>query len=158
MNMFRDHFERVSAQRAGALPVAPAYAPSHATGHAPEPTGEVSAYRLLLVALGEDLRALSNIQSVERKIEAKRQMIERYRPWITGALAAKSGTQDEIVATMLVWSIDIAEWPLALDLAEHVLTKRMRCPNAIGARRARWWPRNSRRPGCAPNRPSIWDR
>jgi hypothetical protein len=51
-------------------------------------------YALLRAALGEDLRRLSQIQSVERKIAAKRGMIARYRDWITGARcrrAARAG-------------------------------------------------------------------
>jgi len=92
-----------------------------------------SEYRLLQMALGADLRALSNIQSVERKIEAKRIAIVRYEPWITGVLAGAkadkaAGAQDDIVVTMLVWAIDIARWPLALDLTAHVLTHGIALP------------------------------
>jgi len=85
-------------------------------------------YRLMLAALGNDLRQLHNIQSLERKIEAKRGMIDRYRDWLEGALAAESPAQDEIVTTMLVWSIDLAEWPLALNLARHALTHGLALP------------------------------
>lgn len=67
---------------------------------APMPTsGAVGQeYALLRAALGEDLRRLSQIQSVERKIAAKRGMIARYRDWITGALAAERPAQDEALS------------------------------------------------------------
>ena len=78
-------------------------------------------YQFLLAALGQDLSTLRNIQSIERKIAAKREMIGRYRPWVEGAMAGNAGTQDEIVGTVLVWSIDIADWALALPLAAYVL-------------------------------------
>ncbi|MFS0849631.1 phage terminase small subunit [Novosphingobium panipatense] len=91
---------------------------------APMPTeGPVaSEYQLLLAALGIDLNALRNIQSTERKIAAKREMIQKYRPWVEGAADAAAGAQDEIVSTIMVWAIDIQDWPLALKLAEYVST------------------------------------
>lgn len=120
---FRAHMERVSAAAAatgaqalsGGLPSA-------------ENGAGASEYRLMLVALGNDLRQLSNIQSLERKIEAKRGMIDRYIDWLKGALAAERPAQDEIVTTMLVWSIDIGNWPMALDLAEHVIAHGLQLP------------------------------
>ncbi len=87
-----------------------------------------SEYQLMLAALGVDLRALSNIQSIERKIEAKRGMIARYLPWVQGALQSETAAQDEIVTTMLIWALDLADWVLALELAEHVLTGMLALP------------------------------
>ncbi|CDO35836.1 phage terminase small subunit [Novosphingobium sp. KN65.2] len=80
-----------------------------------------SEYQLLLAALGQDLNTLSNTQSTERKIEAKCDMIANYRPWVEGAADAGAGAQDEIVSTMLVWAIDVQDWPLTLKLAHYVL-------------------------------------
>ncbi|WP_398501339.1 phage terminase small subunit [Variovorax sp.] len=97
---------------------------------APMPTdGPVaSEYQLLLAALGIDLNTLRNTQSTERKIEAKRTMIEKYRAWVEGAADASAGAQDEIVSTMMVWAIDINDWPLALKLAEYVLLAGINLP------------------------------
>jgi hypothetical protein len=94
----------------------------------PEDGPVASEYQQLLMALGQDLRRLGDIQSVEKKIEAKRGMIAAYLPWITGALEGKAGVQDEIVSTMLVWSIDIADWDLALGLAAYVLRHKIALP------------------------------
>ena len=111
---------RASLHRKLASQAAPRAA---AQGAAPMPeSGPVaSEYQLLLAALGVDLIQLRNIQSIERKIEAKREMITRYLPWIDGAISAENAAQDEIVSTMMVWSIDVGDWDLALRLAEHVL-------------------------------------
>ncbi|MYL96443.1 terminase [Novosphingobium sp. FGD1] len=87
-----------------------------------------SEYQLLLAALGIDLNTLRNTQSTERKIEAKRTMIEKYRAWVEGAADASAGAQDEIVSTMMVWAIDINDWPLALKLAEYVLLAGINLP------------------------------
>lgn len=100
---------------------------ANATSQRPGPSGfsegsqAAHEYRMLLIALGEDLRQLQSIQSVERKIEVKREMIERYRDWLTGAQQRKEAVQDDIVFHTMVWAMDISDWPLALDLATLVL-------------------------------------
>lgn len=116
MSLARRHRETTLARLASSQSVP-------VTGAAPMPEdGPVAhQYQMLLMSLGQDLRRLSNIQETARKIEAKRSMIATYRPWIEGALQRVAGTQDEIVSTMLVWAIDLAEWPLALDLSAYVL-------------------------------------
>lgn len=90
-----------------------------------------SQYQQLLEQLGEDMRSLSQIQSVERKIEAKRAMVGRYQAWVEGAMRAGrdgAAAEDEIVTTMLVWNIDIGNWIMALQLAVHVLTHNLPLP------------------------------
>lgn len=101
-----------------------------ATGAAAMPTeGPVaSEYQQLLAALQIDMNRLRQIQSTDRKIEAKRAMIGQYRAWIEGALAAEKPAQDEIVGNMLVWAMDIADWELALALASHVLAHDLALP------------------------------
>lgn len=92
---------------------------------------EATEYQLMLAQLGEDLRALSNIQSIERKIDTKRAMIVGYQAWVDGALRAGGegrATQDEIVTTMLVWYIDTADWIMALQVAVHVLSHGLALP------------------------------
>ncbi|MES2905063.1 MAG: phage terminase small subunit [Pseudomonadota bacterium] len=96
------------------------------------PTGPAATqYEQLREQLGEDMRSLSQIQSVERKIEAKRAMVGRYQAWVEGAMRAGrdgAAAQDEIVTTMLVWNIDIGNWIMALQLAVHVLTHNLPLP------------------------------
>ncbi|WP_343611135.1 phage terminase small subunit [Novosphingobium sp.] len=123
MSPARRTFARKMAAKAGKSAHArPGVLPAAEDGPA------ATEYELMRAALGNDLRQLSNTQSLEKKIELKRGMIERYRDWIEGALAAEKPAQDDIVTTMLVWSIDIAEWPLALDLARHVLDHGLTLP------------------------------
>lgn len=97
---------------------------------APMPTeGPVaSEYQQLLAVLQIDMNRLRQIESTEKKIDAKREMIGTYRPWIEGALASESPAQDEIMANMLVWSMDVADWDLALRLATHVVTNNLALP------------------------------
>lgn len=120
-SLARRHRERALAARAGQAS-APAI-----VGQAvamPE-TGEVaSEYRALYAVLQDNLRSLSDIQSIEGRNPIKREMAETFRAWVDGALAAGAdGTaaQDEIVAQMMIWAIDYRDFERALDIGEHVL-------------------------------------
>lgn len=97
---------------------------------APMPTeGPVaSEYQQLLAALQIDMNRLRQIESTGKKIEAKRDMIGTYRAWVEGALASETPAQDEIVANMLVWAMDVCDWDLAFRLATHVVTNDLALP------------------------------
>lgn len=114
-SLARASFQRKMAALAAGSPVDGAAPPMPTEGPA---AGE---YTQLLIALGNDLNQLRNIQATDRKVEAKRRMIEIYRAWAEGAADADAGTQDEVVATMLVWAIDIADWALTLKLGAYVV-------------------------------------
>lgn len=119
---------QASLQRKLAAASRPDAAPAGRAAPMPTDGPVASEYQLLLAALGIDLNTLRNTQSTERKIEAKRTMIEKYRAWVEGAADASAGAQDEIVSTMMVWAIDINDWPLALKLAEYVLLAGINLP------------------------------
>lgn len=88
-------------------------------------------YAAILEQLGEDLHRLSNTQSVELKVKTKAEMIGRYDDWVLGALVAGEdgkAAQDEVVATMLVWNIDVQNWTMALQIGAHVLTHGLSLP------------------------------
>lgn len=78
-------------------------------------------YDLQKARLGVDLRRLSEIQSVERKIELKRELLPQYREWIDGVLAADSGAEDVILGYAMIWAIDIGDYAYALPLIDYML-------------------------------------
>lgn len=80
-----------------------------------------NAYELQLVQLAEHRRQLKAIQSIERKVELKHKLLPLYDAWIDGSLAADHGAQDEVLTTLLVWHIDCASYPRALQIAEYAL-------------------------------------
>lgn len=123
MSLARRHREFVNAQMAAAKAPATGVAPPM-----PEDGPAASQYQLLLTALGEDLRQLQQIQSIEGKIERKRALIGRYRAWVDGAISADTAVQDEIVANILVWAIDIQDWPFAIAIAQHALAHGLALP------------------------------
>ena len=90
---------------------------------------EGSAYELMLAKLHADRRDLKNIQSVERKIEHKRKILPDYEPWVDGVLSAASPRQDDVVMTVLVWRIDVGDYPGALAIADYALRNRLTLPD-----------------------------
>lgn len=120
---------QASYQRKLAAAARPNNAPAAGTAAPMPEAGPVATeYQLLLATLGIDLNTLRNTQSTERKIEAKRAMIEKYRAWVEGAADAAVGAQDEIVAIIMIWAIDIQDWALALKLSEYVLLAGIELP------------------------------
>ncbi len=84
----------------------------------------------IMLRLTHDLRRLKEISSIEGKVEAKRGMLPDYRDWCDLRLAAgaaidgddlPSSGADDVLPTMMIWSIDTADWQRALELARHVL-------------------------------------
>lgn len=100
---------------------------------APMPkTGEsASEYRVLLAALHDDLRTLSEVQSITDRNPMKAEMAAKFLPWVKGALeagAAGKAAQDEIVVTIMIWAIDYRDIDFALDIAAHVLKHGLTLP------------------------------
>ncbi len=79
------------------------------------------AYLLIKAALIEDRRRLHDIQSIERKIDAKRSMLPAYQPYIEGVLQSGNGAQDDVLMTLMVWYLDVGDIASAIPIAEYAL-------------------------------------
>lgn len=118
---------RRRAQALAARAAVEAGAPT-ATGHAaamPETGEAASEYNALVAVLHDNLRSLSEIQSVTDRNPKKAQMARVFTPWVEGVLEAGTrgeAAQDEILVTMLIWAIDFRDIDRALDLADHAIT------------------------------------
>jgi len=88
-----------------------------------------SHHDLLLAQLVSHRRTLKDIQSVERKIEAKRGMVGDFDDWITATLAGDAGRADEIVTTMMIWHIDIGAYRRAFEIAAYVVRHGLELPD-----------------------------
>lgn len=141
MSLVRAHFQRTlasqmagnqaSAQAHGAPGgrIAPAPLPS-ARPTPPVPSAAKTAASLMALRLVHDLRALKDIQSIARKIEAKRRMLPEYAHWVAGLLAADAPAEgDDILPTIMVWQIDVGDFGAALPLIRHVLRHRLPLPS-----------------------------
>lgn len=116
MTLARRHWERSTAAAASA-----------AAG-AGEPIN-ASAYELQLAKLYEDKRRLKDVQSIERKIDIKRQILPDYSPWIEGVLEAGRGGQDAVLMTVMVWRIDTGDHYGALQIAAYALEHDLALPD-----------------------------
>lgn len=95
------------------------------------PSPAASEYELMLARLGVDLRRLKEIQSVERKIELKRELLPAYRPWIDGVLMSageSAGNQDDVFVQCMIWTLDIGAYDDALPMADYVLRHDLAMP------------------------------
>ncbi|MGL4921284.1 MAG: phage terminase small subunit [Aeromonas veronii] len=88
-----------------------------------------NAYELQLMQLAEHRRTLKGIQSIERKIDAKRTMLPVYKPWIDGLLAADSGGQDDVLVTVTLWHLDTGDLEGALPMADYVIRHGLSTPD-----------------------------
>jgi hypothetical protein len=93
-------------------------------------------YETRRAELGEDLRSLKEIQSIEAKIARKADLLPKYDDWCAGVLEAAAaaaaedkriGTDDILVQTM-VWAIDCADATRAVPRATAVIAHGMELP------------------------------
>lgn len=78
-------------------------------------------HELMLAQLHAHSRTLKDIQSVERKIEAKRKMLPDFAAYVDGVLQSDAGVQDPIITTLLVWHLDVGDWTNAMRLSEYCM-------------------------------------
>ena len=138
MSLARRHRDRILAAKtvasapAGGADATPAAVILPAAGVANGSPAQQAAAQVAL-RLTHDLRTLKEIRSIDRKIEAKRQMLPEYRPWVQGILAADTGVGTglaaEVVPTCMVWLIDVGDYDNALSLAEFVLRHKVPMPS-----------------------------
>lgn len=83
----------------------------------------------MLAQLHAHLRTLKSIQSVERKIDAKRTMLGDFDNYVDGVLEADAGAQDPVVTTLLVWHLDVGNWRQGLQLADYCLRHGLQLPD-----------------------------
>ena len=85
-------------------------------------------YEKMLHLLARHKKDLSNIQSMEKRAEYKKQILPDYLPWIEGALKAGTGKQDNVLMMWQVWAIDCGEYHLALEIADYAVHQQLKLP------------------------------
>lgn len=88
-----------------------------------------TAYELQMAQLYEFKKRLKDMQSMEGKAKLKATMLPEMAPYLDGVLAADAGTQDEVLMTALIWSIDAGEYRRALQLAEYAVRHNLKMPD-----------------------------
>ncbi|ATH13840.1 hypothetical protein CHL79_16105 [Delftia acidovorans] len=105
------HLARVLAEQQAALAAA-------ADPHGPM---QGSEHQLMLATLYAHKATLKNIKAVENKIAAKAKFLPDFDAYIDGVLQADAGAQDPVLVEVLVWQIDVGNWPRVLELADYAL-------------------------------------
>ncbi|HET9510011.1 MAG TPA: phage terminase small subunit [Sphingomonas sp.] len=117
MSLARRHQDRILAAQAASAPAA-------GSGLSAEMLAADRAAAQIALRLQHDLRRLKEIKALPRKIAAKREMLPEYAAWIEGLLAADqpdTGVAAEVLPTIMVWLIDVGDYPAALDLGRFIL-------------------------------------
>lgn len=109
--------------RVAAAETAPAPAAETHSG-----TPQERATAQINLRLQHDLRRLRDIQSIEKKIEAKREMLPHYAAWVDGLVAAGTGLEEDVLPTVMIWRIDTGDFAGAMVLVEHVLAHNVPLP------------------------------
>lgn len=98
-----------------------------ATATPSRPTGDT--FKLHEAAIIEDSRRLHDIESIERKVEAKREMLPHYEGYVQGVLEAGNGQQDDVLMTLMVWYLDVGDLKTGLDIAEYAVEHGLNTPD-----------------------------
>ncbi|WP_445620673.1 phage terminase small subunit [Kushneria sp. Sum13] len=107
VSSLRKHYERITAAQAAA--------------NAGDQVMHGDAYHLMHAQLFEDYRRLKSVQSVERKIEIKREILPNYAEYVAGVLDAGRGAEDEVLMRIMLWRIDVGDITGALPIARYAM-------------------------------------
>lgn len=118
MSLARAHMQRTVAAR-------------ESQAAAPSPEGVAlpgSLAEKMAALLAMHCATLKGLKSRTAKIEAKRDMLPDYAAYIDGVIAADGGAQDAVVPTVMLWRLDVADWPGALEIAAYALRHELAMP------------------------------
>lgn len=109
------HFQRVMAER-------------HGKAEDLSDTAR-TAHEQILHRMRMDMAALKKIQGEQAKAALKRQMLPNYEGWIEGTLEGNSGRQDEVITRLMIWAIDVRDYPLAARIGRYVIAHNLAMPD-----------------------------
>ncbi len=90
---------------------------------------EANQYELMLAKLADDKRRLKAIQSIEAKAKVKADLLPEYLPWVEGVLAGDQGVQDDVLMTVMVWSIDAGDLALGRRIGAYAIRHQLAMPD-----------------------------
>lgn len=92
----------------------------------------------MLEQLREHQRQLKAIQSIEKKIALKREILPTYAAWVQGWMTQSPVTHDEVALTVMLWLIDVGEYEQALYMADAAIKARLSLPERFKRTIATW--------------------
>jgi len=91
--------------------------------------GRSHTYNLLLLKLAEDKRALKAIESIDRKIALKHELLPYYVEWVNAVLQNGTGGADQVLMTVMLWRIDVGDFTGALEIGRYAITHNLNMPD-----------------------------
>lgn len=88
-----------------------------------------SSYELHYASLMEDMRALHDIESLQAKIERKRELLPKYEDYVAGVLEGGNGQQDDVIMNIMVWYLDTGQLEKGLDIVEYAVINGLATPD-----------------------------
>nr|WP_245157638.1 phage terminase small subunit [Brevundimonas sp. A19_0] len=85
-----------------------------------------------MLQLQEDQRRLKEIQSIERKIALKAELLPGYAGWIDGMIKAGKASAsplDQVFTALMAWRIDTGDIKGAMPMIEHALLNGLAMPD-----------------------------
>lgn len=85
----------------------------------------------VMLQLQEDQRRLKDIQSIERKIALKAELLPGYAGWIDGMIKAGKASAsplDQVFTALMAWRIDTGDIEGAMPMIEHALLNGLAMP------------------------------
>ncbi|MCY7297563.1 phage terminase small subunit, partial [Alteromonas sp. a30] len=87
-----------------------------------------SHYELMLAQLITHQRQLSQIQSIERRVSVKAELLAQYSGYVDGIIAANAGAQDDVLMTVMMWRIDVGDVEGAIEIADYAIEHDLAMP------------------------------
>lgn len=115
MSLARKHFQRVSAAQS-----------ADAAGDTIMAGDE---HELMAAALWQARQKLKGIQSIERKIAFKREILPEFAAYVDGVLESGKGAQDDVLMTLMLWRLDVGDLAGGLAIAEYALAHDLQAPD-----------------------------
>lgn len=111
----RQHWQHKTAATAGENPAAAQRASDQ--------------HELMAAALWEARQTLKGIQSIERKIEYKREALPQFDAYIDGVLESGTGEQDDVLMTLMLWRLDTGDITGGMEIAQYALQHELQAPD-----------------------------
>ena len=147
MSSLRDHFQRVSAEKAARQANADPRLSARGRqlnrplgntmtrqtapvkdAEYPDDDENPDAGSPIELKFFNDWQSLQGIQSQAKKNELKADFLPFYKPWIDGTLAAGVSGQNDMLVKLMVWALDTHDFDTATNIAEFALLNNMVMP------------------------------
>ncbi|MBP8005509.1 MAG: terminase [Acinetobacter sp.] len=93
---------------------------------------DASVYQLQLTELKNDIHVLRSIQAQDKRAEAKKVLIPKYMPYISGVIQSGAKVeQDEVITTIMLWCFDCGLFDQGLSLSEYALQNDLKMPDSF---------------------------